>query len=189
MYWSLVLQYMCKVKDDALIFETKPKCCYIALIQPSSSSSSPSTRSSHWNQDQLVFWSKNVWNPNLGQTQLWNVWFHKMRCNLFVIHICCFSNISFVQVSKLCLFFTSKLGQSGPRIVVSSDDQSQPKMSFTTPDYNQKYEINTKKNCGWIVLDWKSAKIASNCDKECRNIIGSLRLWFCNFCVPTFTFS
>ena len=42
-------------------------------------------------------------------------------------------------------FFTSKLGQSGPRIVVSSDDQSQPKMSFTTPDYNQKYEINTKK--------------------------------------------
>ena len=43
-------------------------------------------------------------------------------------------------------FFTSKLGQSGPRMVVSSDDQSQPKMSFTitTPDYNQKYEIHTK---------------------------------------------
>ena len=147
MYWSLVLQYMCKVKDDALIFETKPKCCYIALIQPSSSSSSPSTRSSHWNQDQLVFWRKNVWNPNLGQTQLWNVWFHKMRCNLFVIHICCFSNISFVQVSKLCLFFTSKLGQFVPRMVVCSDDQNQPKMSFTitTPDYNQKYEIYTIK--------------------------------------------
>ena len=86
-------------------------------------------------------------------------------------------------------FFTSKLGQSGPRMVVSSDNQNQPKMSFTTPDYNQKYEINTKKIVVGSFWTERAPKLRQIVINNVAILKGRSGFSFAIFCVPTFTFS